>query len=107
MNTLLPSELNATIRSMGFPAPKAWMRVDCGQIETYVGDGLYVISLVEKSPETKAEMTENQFKTETTVIKYLQSEGFIEKEYIYVGMQRFSLKNPPKEFLESDEDDQI
>lgn len=108
MNSLQPSELNATIRSMGFPAPKAWKRVDCGQIETYVGDGLYVISLVEKCPDNKEEMKENQFKTETTVIKYLQGEGFIEKEYVYVGMQRFSLKNPPKDFFEGeDEDDQI
>src|SRR5512137_2929011 len=103
MNTLQSSELNATIRTMGFPAPKAWKRVDCGQIETYVGDGLYVVALVEKYPENIEQMKETQFKTEATVIKYLQGEGFIEKEYVYVGMQRFSLKKPPKDFLEGED----
>jgi hypothetical protein len=103
MNTLQPFELNATIRQMGFPAPKSWHRVDCGQIEAYVGDKLYVIALVEKCPDNIAELKENQSKTEHTVIKYLQSEGFVGKEYVYVGMQRFNLKKPPEGLLGEDE----
>ncbi len=96
MNSLQQHELNATIRTMGFPAPKAWKRVDCGSIEAYVGDKLYVIALVETCPDNIEQLKENQTKTELTVIKYMQSEGFVGKEYVYVGMQRFNLKKPPQ-----------
>ncbi len=87
---------------MPFPAPKKWERVDVGETECYVGDRLYVLALVENPPETIEELKANQSNTENMVIKYMQSEGFIEKEYVYVGMQRFNLKNPPKGFIEDD-----
>jgi hypothetical protein len=85
-----------------FPAPKKWKRVDVGETECYVGDELYAIALVEKQPGTVEELVENQSHAETTVIKYLQGEGFLGKEYVYVGMQRFSLKHPTKGFNEAE-----
>lgn len=110
-DSLTVPELNAVIRSMPidemtgapFPAPKKWQRVDVGNIECYVGDRICVIALVEKQPDTVSELKQNQLNTETTIIRYLQNEGWIDKEYVYVGMQRFSLKNPPKGFLEGED----
>ena len=109
-DTLSVRELDAIIRSMSldddtrqsFPPPKKWKRVDVGETECYVGDELCVVSLIEKQPETMAELTENQCNTEDTIIKYLQSEGWIGKEYIYVGLQRFNLNKPPEGFAEDE-----
>lgn len=105
-DTLTPPELDAIIRNLPsealgpMPKPKKWKRVDCGTIEVYVGDGLYVVALCEKLPESVDSLVENQVNTEDTVIKYLRNEGFIEEEYAYVGMQRFSLRKPPKGFTD-------
>jgi hypothetical protein len=102
INSLTPLELDGIIRVLPSEAadptskPKAWKRVDCGQIEVYVGDRLYIVVLVDKFPESVNEMTANQSNTEETVVKYLRSEGFIDDEYAYVGMQRFSLRKPPE-----------
>jgi hypothetical protein len=105
IDTLTPQELDAIIRNLPseallgpIPRPKKWKRVDVGQIEVYVGDRLYVVALCEKLPQSIDEMASNQVNTEDTVIKYLRSEGWIDEEYAYVGMQRFSLKQPPKGF---------
>lgn len=101
IDTLTPPELNAIVRNLPeehgpYPRPRKWKRVDVGQTEVYVGDGLYVVALCEKIPESADELATNQVNTEDTVIKYLQSEGFLEKDYAYVGMQRFSLKHLPE-----------
>jgi hypothetical protein len=85
-----------------FPVPKEWKRVDVGKIECYVGDRLCVVALVEKQSETIGELKENQVNTEVTIIRYLKGEGWIDKEYIYVGMQKFNLNNPPKGFTDED-----
>ena len=103
-NTLTPPELDAIVRNLPEevgpnPRPKKWKRVDCGNVEVYVGDDLYVVALVEKISESVDEVATNQINTEDTVIKYLQSEGFIGKEYAYVGMQRFKLNHPPEGFV--------
>jgi len=100
-DTLTPPELDTIVRNLPeedgpYPKPKKWKRVDCGSIEVYVGDELYVVALVEKLPESIDELASNQINTEDTVIKYLRSEGFLGEEYAYVGMQRFSLRNHPK-----------
>lgn len=106
INTLSPEELNAVIRNLPpdengpFIAPKKWMRVDVGTLETYVGDKLYVITLVEKLPNSLEEVESNAEFAEQTVIRYLQGEGFIGEEYAYVGLQRFDLKNLPEELQE-------
>lgn len=110
-NTLTPRELDAVIRSLPLddlgliPRPKVWKRVDCGNTEVYVGDRLYIVALVEKLPESIDELTTTQLNTEDTVVKYLRGEGFIDEEYAYVGMQRFSLKNPPKGFTNENEEE--
>jgi hypothetical protein len=80
------------------PKSKTWKRVNCGQIEAYVGDGIFVVALVEKLPESVDELATNQINTEETIIKYLKSEGFLGEEYAYVGMQRFAIRNHPKGF---------
>lgn len=95
-------ELNAIIRNLPeergpYPRSRQWKRVDVGQTEVYVGDSLYVVALCEKLPESEDDLAKNQANTEDTVIKYLQSEGFLGKEYAYVGMQRFCM-HPPKGF---------
>lgn len=101
-NTLSPLELNALISTMPtedgtkFAYAKEWQRVDVGKLETYVGDRLYVITLVEKLPETMDEVEANGLSAEETVIRYLQGEGFIDEEFVYVGLQRFDLQNPPR-----------
>ncbi len=42
------------------------------------------------------ELTNMQLSTEDVVVKYLQSEGFLDNEYAYVGMQKFKLNEPPE-----------
>ena len=100
IDTLTSPELDAIVHNLPseallgpMPRPKKWKRTDCGNIEVYVGDKLYVVALVEKLAESIDEVASNQVNTEDTVIKYLRSEGFIddEKEYAYVGMQRFRI----------------
>ncbi len=108
-DTFTLAELNTIIRSMSvdevtrqsFPAPNKWTRVDVGEIECYVGDGLYVVAMIERQPETMPEMEKNQINTEAAIIKYMQGEGWIGKEYVYVGMQRFNLKKPPESLDEN------
>ena len=100
-DTLTPPELDAIVRNLPeddgpYIKPKKWKRVDVGQTEVYVGDDLYIVALCEKLPESVDELAKNQVNTEDTVIKYLQSEGFIGQEYAYVGMQRFKLNHPPE-----------
>jgi hypothetical protein len=106
-DTLTPPELDAIVRNLPeeagpYPRPRKWKRVDVGQTEAYVGDDLYVVALCEKLPESVDELVKSQANTEDTVIKYLQSEGFIGQEYAYVGMQRFKLNHPPKGFTNED-----
>ena len=107
-NTLTTPELDAILRTLPddagpYPKPKKWRRVDVGHTEVYVGDRLYIVALVEKLPETIDELATTQVNTEDVVIKYLRSEGFIDEEYAYVGMQRFSLRQPPKGFTNEEE----
>lgn len=98
-NTLTPEELDSIIRTIPMderlpeplPKPKKWVRIDCGQTEVYVGDRLYIIALVEKIHDTEDEIVSTQLSVEETVVKYLRSEGFIDNDYAYVGMQRFKL----------------
>ncbi len=82
-----------------YPPAKEWKRVDVGTIEVYVGSPAsgvhYVIGLVEKLPESMEEMEKNGESAETVIIRYLQNEGFIGEEFVYVGLQRFDLQNPP------------
>jgi len=97
---LTPQELDSIIRNLPEEAiipiskPKKWKRVPVGQIEVYIGDNIYVVALVDKLSKSVDELTAAQVNTENTVIKYLQSEGFISKEYAYIGMQRFALNEP-------------
>ena len=101
-DTLTPLQLDSIVRNLpNEPVgtlPKTWKRVNCGQIEAYVGDGIFVVALVEKLPESVDELATNQINTEETIIKYLKSEGFLGEEYAYVGMQRFAIRNHPKGF---------
>ena len=60
----------------------------------------YIIALVDKLPTSKSECKENQLKAEITIIKYLENEGFIGKEHIYVGMQKFEFGTEAKGFIE-------
>ncbi len=78
-----------------FTPPKEWKRVDCGDIEVYVGDRMYVVALVDKLPESEKEVVDNQINTEDTVLKYLTDEGFLDDEYAYIGMQQFALPLRP------------
>lgn len=105
-NTLTPRDLDEIIRTIPLddmvekplPKPKKWVRVDCGQTEVYVGDKLYIIALVEKMPDSEDEVVKTQLSTEETVVKYLRSEGFIDNDYAYIGMQRFKInKNGDEE----------
>lgn len=75
------------------PRPKKWVRVDCGQTEVYVGDRLYIIALVEKIPDSEDEVVTTQLNVNQTVVKYLRSEGFIDNDYAYIGMQRFKINS--------------
>jgi hypothetical protein len=105
-NTLTPKELDKLVRTIPLddmvydplPEPKKWVRVDCGQTEVYVGDRLYIIALVEKMFDNEDEVVATQLSVEETVVKYLRSEGFIDDDYAYIGMQRFKInKNGDEE----------
>ena len=104
-NTLTVKELDSIVRTIPLnemvanplPKPKKWVRVDCGQTEVYVGDRMYIVALVEKIPDSEDEVVETQLNVEETVVKYLRSEGFIDNDYAYIGMQRFKLNNGDNE----------
>lgn len=97
--------LNAFVRTMPtadgrtLPAPKQWVLVTMGEIPVYVGDREYVFAFVDKQPKSMDDMNERQAATEEVVIRYLQQEGFIDEEYVYVGMQQFNLGQIPPDFL--------
>ena len=75
---------------------KKWQRVDVGDLEVYVGDRKYVISFVETLPKTSREMEANTLSAEETVMKYLIGEDFVDSEdFLYVGLQRIDLQDPP------------
>lgn len=90
-----PEDLNWYIMSasLGKPLPSAkrWIRIDVGEIETYVGDEVYVISIVNKRPADIEEMKENSIKAQKIVVSYLMSEGFINKDFLFIGLQTFDL----------------
>lgn len=88
--------INAPTVDGAMPAAKKWIRADVGIIETYVGDGIYVVTLIEHLPKTVGELKKNCENVEEIVAKYLRGEGFIGEEYLYVALQRFDLTNPPK-----------
>lgn len=98
--------LNAFIRTMPtadgrmLSVPKAWTLVKMGVVPVYVGDREYVVAFVDKQPTSMADMENYQAATEETVIRYLQQEGFIDEEYVYVGMQQFDLGKIPPDFME-------
>lgn len=103
---LVAHGLDAIIRTVPtpdgkpFPAPKEWVEVRMTKALIYVGDREYVIGFVEIPPISMEQMEETQEYTEKMVVSYLQKEGFIGEEYVYVGMQQFDLKNIPPDFLE-------
>lgn len=98
-NTLTPDQLNAIIRTLPlndmvetpFPPPKKWTRVDCGEIEVYVADRLFVVALLERQHKDVATLTSAHLSSEDAIVKYLRSEGFIDAEYAYIGMQKFEV----------------
>lgn len=101
-NTLTTEELDEIIQSfpheitgIPFETPEKWRRVDCGNIEVYVGDRKYVIALIETMPPTEQEVVDNQINAEDTITKYLENEDFLDDVYSYIGMQKFPIK-PPK-----------
>jgi hypothetical protein len=73
------------------PPAKNWVHVTVGELDTYVGDKLYVISLNSKSPQSMDELNRTKEISEEFIIKYLRREGFIENEYLYVGLQDIKL----------------
>ncbi len=107
-NITLP-ELNGLVEhfptedKIKMPPAQEWKRVDVGDIEVYVGypaEGFhYVVGLVEKIPHSIEEIDKNGESAENVIIKYLQSEGFIGEEFIYIGLQRFDLQHPPTDMM--------
>jgi hypothetical protein len=78
-----------------FSGAKKWIRIDVGDQETYVGDNTFIITVIKHKPMNVDEMNSNCNKIQPIVIRYLQSEGFIDKEYIYIGLQEIDLQDPP------------
>lgn len=100
-NTLSPEDCNALIQRMPcesgpLPSATTWQRVDVGFLETYVGDSLYVITLIERLPKTIDEVQSQGESVEETVIRYLQGEGFVGEQFVYLGLQRFDKDNLPE-----------
>lgn len=87
-------ELNLLISNLPpiegiIPYAKQWLRVNVGDIEVYVGDQLFIVALITTEAKTKDELQEKGLATEKTILNYLRSEGFIDKNYAYIGLQRF------------------
>lgn len=100
MQNISPEELNTYITGITsdigsqLPPAKTWTRIDVGPIETYVGDGIYVISVVNHRPKDIQELEANSAKAQQKVIAYLKGEGFIDVEYFYIGLQTLDLQSP-------------
>jgi len=75
---------------------KKWIKVQIGRYEVYVGDRAYVVTLVDTPASDNEEMMKNNLIAEEFVTRYLEDEDFVENEWIYLGLQRFS-KNYPEE----------
>jgi hypothetical protein len=108
-HSLSGSELNSLIYNApsfeehGICQAKDWQRVDVGDLEVYVGDEKYIIAFVEHPPKSIEEMEKNTLTVQEIVITYLQGEGFIGEDYVYVGLQQIDLTNL-KKMLNSEED---
>lgn len=86
-----------------FDGAKSWQRIDVGDVETYVGDGTFVIAILKDVPADKEELDDNCQKVQPVIIRYLTGEGFISEEYLYMALQEFDLQNPP-DWLNSESD---
>ena len=79
------------------PPAKNWQRIgNVEGMELFVGDRTYVIALVTVRPKNMAALRQNTKAAETTAIAYLQREGFIDNEYLYIGLQDIDTTNLPK-----------
>lgn len=107
--TITVEELNAYIVNLSdqngrLPKAKSWVQVDnFKDIELWVGDGLYVVSIIKDVPKTKTDLEQNALKAKDTVLKWLQDEGFITHEHFYVGLQDLPVNKLPTGLTLGDE----
>lgn len=78
-----------------FDGANKWQRIDIGDFETYVGDNCYVITIISSHLINLYSQEQVCNKVRETVIRYLQGEGFVSGDYIYIGLQEIDLQNPP------------
>ena len=74
-----------------YPAAKHWQRIDVGNIETYVGDRLYIVSVVAVKDNDADNHESFVIAVQKRVVRYLSAEGFIDAEFLYIGLQDFKL----------------
>ena len=79
-----------------FEAASKWKRCDVGPVEAYVGDETYVVAILSTPFKTVEELHINAAKARTSTLKYLQSEGFLGENYVYIAIQELDLQNLPE-----------
>jgi hypothetical protein len=80
-----------------------WRKMnDIGNVEVYLGDSSYVIAIIHLRPKDVPDidkLADAYRRVKEKVMKYLQDEGFIGTEYIYLALQELDLQNPPDGLL--------
>ncbi|HQI46557.1 MAG TPA: hypothetical protein PLC59_10920 [Bacteroidales bacterium] len=69
--------------------PQKWKQINAGQHEIYLGDNMFIVVRLKTMPDSNEVMLQEKIKTEKTIVKYLQSEGFIGEQYVYVEVFKF------------------
>lgn len=75
---------------------------DIGNVEVYLGDSAYIVAIIHLSPKDMPDIFDLPVayqRVKDTVLKYMQGEGFVGTEYIYLALQEFDLQTPPSGLL--------
>lgn len=85
--TTLPFDEDTT-----FKVPKQWKRFNISSIDTYLGDDKYVVTVHPIDAITMDDIGKDKESVEEVVVKYLRAEGFLNKHYLYLGMQGINVE---------------
>lgn len=75
---------------------------DIGNVEVYLGDSAYIVAIIHLCPKDMPDIKDlpaAYARVKEKVMKYLQDEGFVGTEYIYLALQELDLQNPPDGLL--------
>jgi hypothetical protein len=80
---------------------KNWTHLTKGEVELYVGDNRMVLAFYKSDARSQEELELINVRTREATVAYLRNEGFIQSNWIYVGLQNAPFS--AMDFFESEE----